>query len=86
MWKRFCHYLFGCEWVYGPGSLRRACPICHRRQVVTFRSQYCESWSDHTYPLDADPTKDPTVVCIDDFVSTLGAEAFMRQVFSKEKK
>lgn len=75
-------HLFGYHfWVYSPGGNRRACRICGRREVVTFRSRYMTTWSEHTYPLNADPTKDPTPICRDGFVSTLGVEETINKVF-----
>lgn len=66
--------LFGHIWRYSPGAKRRICVDCLRREVMTFKSRFQIVWSEHTYPLNADPAKDPTRICIDGICTTLGEE------------
>lgn len=65
-------------------ATRRACRYCYRREVLSFRSRYMEVWSEHVYPLGADPAKDLTVVSAgsDGETSTIGEEYELAQLFS----
>jgi len=58
------------KWFTSPGGNRRGCVVCLIRQV-----RQIHGWGDHTYPLDANPAKDPTP-CVDEYgdESTLGFE------------
>lgn len=41
-------------------------------------------WIEHTYPVDADPAKDPTKVVVDGFTYSLGQLHAARQVLEGE--
>jgi hypothetical protein len=70
--------LFNHNWKMSPGRSRRACRRCFRREVLysrcySFRGgRLHEEWIEHKYPIDADPSKDPTVVMIDGYCQKLG--------------
>jgi hypothetical protein len=42
----------------------------------------CGYWEEHTYPLNADPAKDPTPLRDGDFVTTVGDQYVMNQIFA----
>ena len=87
MMRKWLHWLVGHTWKYSPAGMRRYCITCGKREVLVFRSQYMTTWLKHTYPLDADPTKDPTPICIDDFPTTIGEQiTFEREVVSQSPR
>jgi len=70
-------FLFGHDWRMSPAGRRRACRHCLRREVLffagySFGGRWHEEWIEHTHPIDADPSMDPTVVSVDGYSYTLG--------------
>lgn len=71
-----CHIASKHLWVYSPGRRLRACRDCHRREYLYGTSHWgcsiTHHWLEHTYPLDADPAKDPSTCDDDGMTRTLG--------------
>ena len=78
LWRAFkCFIRPEHLWVKSPGGRMRVCSCCHRREYLFFkgfggRGCWVEHWYEHTYPLDADPAKDPTGIDIDGYDYKLG--------------
>lgn len=70
-------FFFGHDWKVSPGGRRRACRCCMKREVLFnavlwMDGNWHDEWIPHTYPLDADPAKDPTVIIVDGHAWKLG--------------
>jgi len=87
---RISCWFLGHDWNYSPAGNRRACNECLRREyrsesgVRGFgRMGKYEVWSEHTYPLDADPEHDPSPVYIDGNRYTLGTMKVLYRIFNE---